>query len=239
MLSFLPRQLVTTMMLPACLTALLALQVTTALANTEKLIFLAPAVITLPDTGPTLHALHLDTLSPKSPTLRKGLAVAFPTQDRPQGLESWYLLQGLSAARRYEIRICWPAVQPTEFWLETYKISHVFDTPALIQGLAAFAEQQVQPSADRELRRSQPLESLLFLKVQAAADYFTTNKTLMLRPQPVDIDIILDPYLANIFPASLLPTAIYIVGLAILSFYVSGWIWRTLQSQTLSKQRTD
>lgn len=109
----------------------------------------------------------------------------------------------------------------------------------MIQGLAAFAEQQVQPSADRELRRSQPLESLLFLKVQAAADYFTTNKTLMLRPQAVDIDIILDPYLANIFPASLLPTAIYIVGLAILSFYVSGWIWRTLQSQTLIKQRTD
>lgn len=98
------------MMLPACLTALLALQVTTALANTEKLIFLAPAVITLPDTGPTLQALHLDTVSPKSPTLRKALAVAFPTQDRPRGLESWYLLEGLSAASRYEIRICWPAV---------------------------------------------------------------------------------------------------------------------------------
>jgi hypothetical protein len=33
----------------------------------------------------------------------------------------------------------------------------------------------------------------------------------MRHPQPVDVDIILDPYLANIFPASLLPTAIYIV----------------------------
>lgn len=115
----------------------------------------------------------------------------------------------------------------------------MFDTPALIQSLAAFAEQQALLPANSELKHKQPSGSLLFLRVQAAADYFTTNKTLMLRPQPVDIDIILDPYLANIFPTSLVPTAIYIIVLAFLAFYISGWIWRGLQSQALIKQHTD
>jgi hypothetical protein len=61
----------------------------------------------------------------------------------------------------------------------------------------------------------------------------------MRHPQPVDVDIILDPYLANIFPASLLPTAIYIVVLAILALYISRWVWHSLQLQSSIKQHTD
>lgn len=77
--------------------------------------------------------------------------------------------------------------------------------------------------------------------MQSAADFFTTNATLMQYPPSVDVDIILDPYLANIFPQSLLPTALYIVALAIVAFFVSGLLWRALSqpASTTAKRHTD
>ncbi|USW50119.1 Putative F-box domain, GPI-Mannosyltransferase II co-activator, Pga1 [Septoria linicola] len=213
------------MRLLAFLSSLFALQVTRALANTEKVIFLAPDPIALPDSGPTLQALGLDTLSPEATTLKTALPVHFPSSDRPRGYQSWYLLQGLKAGQRYEVRVCWPAVQPTEFWLETFNLTHVFDTPHLIESLAAFAEEKSPSSPGTESAQDHSLGSVLFLRVDAAADYFTTNKTLMVHPTPVDVDIILDPYLGNIFPASLVSTAVYIAVLAVLAFFLSGQIW--------------
>lgn len=62
--------------------------------------------------------------------------------------------------------------------------------------------------------------------MQSAADFFTTNATLMQNPPQVDVDIILDPYVANIFPQSLLPTAAYILVLAVIAFFVSDKLWR-------------
>lgn len=61
----------------------------------------------------------------------------------------------------------------------------------------------------------------------------------MQNPEPVRTDLILDRYLANIFPASLLPTAVYLVILAIIAFYVSGWIWNYLRPDDLGKEHTD
>lgn len=81
-------------------------------------------------------------------------------------------------------------------------------------------------------------ESFLFLRVQAAADFFTTNKTLMLQPPAADVDLILDPYLGNIFPRSLVPTAVYITLLALSAWYLSGIVWRILASPA-TKQHTD
>lgn len=115
----------------------------------------------------------------------------------------------------------------------------MFDTPHLIQSLAAFAEQQAPPAAGVQTSEEVYTSSILFLRLQAAADYFTTNKRLMSHPQPVDVDIILDPYLANIFPASLVPTALYIVILTLLSFYLSATVWRYLQPHTLNKAHSD
>jgi len=70
--------------------------------------------------------------------------------------------------------------------------------------------------------------STLFLRIQAAADYYTTNTTLMTNVPPVHVDIILDPYLMNVLPRSLVPTVAYILLLAIggwyLSKYISGWV---------------
>jgi hypothetical protein len=45
---------------------------------------------------------------------------------------------------------------------------------------------------------------------------------------PVLVDIILDPYLLNIFPKSLVPTAGYLIILAFGSWFLSGLIWRLL-----------
>ena len=45
---------------------------------------------------------------------------------------------------------------------------------------------------------------------------------------PVLVDVILDPYLLNVFPRSLVPTAGYLVVLAIGAWFLSGVIWRIL-----------
>jgi hypothetical protein len=54
---------------------------------------------------------------------------------------------------------------------------------------------------------------------------------------PVYVDIILDPFIFNVLPRSLLPTAAYIVLLAIggwyLAKYISGWF------ENLAKQDPD
>jgi hypothetical protein len=70
--------------------------------------------------------------------------------------------------------------------------------------------------------------SILFLQIFAAAEYFSLNKTLMSDVPPVLVDIILDPYLLNVFPKSLVPTAGYLTALAILGWVLSGVIWRIL-----------
>jgi hypothetical protein len=131
------------------------------------------------------------------------------------------------------------AQQPTTFDIDTYDITTVFDTPSLITSLAEFSEQQLRQYPDGVKPSCSPTvkESLLFLRVQAAADFFSTDKTLMQQPPPVDIDIILDPYVGSIFPQSLGPTAVYLLILAAGSWVLSGKIWQYLYPQT--KQHTD
>ena len=45
---------------------------------------------------------------------------------------------------------------------------------------------------------------------------------------PVLVDVILDPYLLNIFPKSLIPTAAYLVVLAVGAWFLSSMIWNIL-----------
>jgi hypothetical protein len=100
------------MRLLAGLCPLLAVQVRIAWANTEKVIFVSPSSISLPDAaaGPALEHLGLDRLSPAHPVSNQSLAVAFPTLAAAHGRESWYLIQHLHENTRYEVRICWPAI---------------------------------------------------------------------------------------------------------------------------------
>lgn len=79
-----------------------------SLANTEKVIFSAPPTETLSELYDLKEEIF-QTLTPEDSVLRTSLPVAFPTTDRPKGLDSWYRLEGLEEDRRYEVRVCWAA----------------------------------------------------------------------------------------------------------------------------------
>jgi hypothetical protein len=103
----------------------------------------------------------------------------------------------------------------------------------LITSLAQYSEGrqpdpiQIEDQKPTITRRKTPkytfdkVSSTLFLQIYAAADFYTMNQTLMESVPPVYVDIILDPYIFNVFPRSLVPTAGYIVILAIVSWYLS------------------
>jgi hypothetical protein len=66
------------------------------------------------------------------------------------------------------------------------------------------------------------LSSVLFLRIDAAADYFTTNRELMSHPEPVLADIILDPFVFNVLPRTLVPTVGYVVLVAAASWVLAS-----------------
>ncbi|KAI9725497.1 MAG: hypothetical protein M1828_003168 [Chrysothrix sp. TS-e1954] len=209
-------------------------------ANVEKTIFVGPPTIHIPDTQPTLGSLNLLALSPDRTSLRVAIERIFPVKSAPQGLSSWFLLSGLEHGRRYEVRTCWAATQPTQFWLDTFTLGDVFDTPALISDLAIYAESRQGLSSSPAITPEDPdgetpalpsgAASLLFLRIFAAADYFTMNETLMQYPPPIETDIVLDPFILNVLPRSLYKTAIYLSVLAIISWLVAALVWRFLAS---------
>ncbi|EEH37688.1 hypothetical protein PAAG_08106 [Paracoccidioides lutzii Pb01] len=85
----------------------------------------------------------------------------------------------------------------------------------------------IPPKLGRSARRSgtRSPTSSLFLQVHAAAEYFTLDKGLMEDVPPVHVDVILDPYVLNVFPKSLLPTAAYIFILAVAGCAISWLVW--------------
>lgn len=76
---------------------------------------------------------------------------------------------------------------------------------------------------------SETIQSVLLIQIYAAADYYTTNRTLMEQVPPVFVDIILDPYVVNIFPESLIPTGCYLIIVSIISWYLAKLIAKWLQ----------
>ncbi|OJJ47944.1 hypothetical protein ASPZODRAFT_15387 [Penicilliopsis zonata CBS 506.65] len=67
------------------------------------------------------------------------------------------------------------------------------------------------------------------LRVQNQADYFSLNDTLMQNVPPVGVDLILDPFLMNVLPRSLLPTLLYLVVISGLAVWISGFIGRQVE----------
>ena len=96
------------MRIPFLIAALIPLISHLALANVEKVIFLGPAPTPF-ERRHELDVLRLDHLSPAYPLFRTQLPAAFPSQEWPDGKESWWLLDGLVQDQRYELRICWLA----------------------------------------------------------------------------------------------------------------------------------
>ena len=196
---------------------ILACCVFLVLGNVEKTIFPGPEPIRVPQQHPNLQDLYLDTLSPSTSTLRLKLPAAFPKPNAVRGEASWFLLDGLRQHQRYEVRLCWAATvskhirrisglsrlhfsraeleikQPTSFNFDLFTLDEVFNTPSIITSLAVYSEsRQDYPSVintPRPASAGTDPVSILFLRVEAAADYFTNNKTLMQNVPRVSVDI--------------------------------------------------
>ncbi len=127
--------------------------------------------------------------------------------------------------------------------MDTFTLKEIFDDPPLIGSLSAYAfarqaeiddlehQKLVARRAKQSLGSATSAEvraSILFLRILAAADYYTLDKSLMENAPPVLVDIILDPYILNVFPKSLLPTAGYILVIAIAGWFFSGYVWQIM-----------
>ncbi|KAI5303142.1 hypothetical protein KEM56_007866 [Ascosphaera pollenicola] len=208
-----------------------------ASASIEKTIFIAPPKTPLSAKEANL-ASSLSWLMPDSHMKRTHIPVIFSPLDaeRPAGTETWFYLSELTPGQRHEVRVCWLATQPTEFWLDAFTIDEVRESLALNASIESFiASEQGQKQLDGKSadigtkvnsENVLAISSSLFLRLIAAADYFTLNETLMQSPEPVHVDLILDPFLANIFPRSLVPVGIYISIVAVIAWFVSGIIWK-------------
>lgn len=84
---------------------------------------------------------------------------------------------------------------------------------------------------------SQKESTFLFLQIFAAADYFSLNQTLMDVVPPVVVDVILDPYVLNILPKSLLPTGLYLGLIGVIAWLASSWTLRYLPSNKNGSDR--
>jgi len=130
--------------------------------------------------------------------------------------------------------------QPTSFRLDTYQLETVFQSPDLVTSLTQFTDATQMDQKIMEGKSApiyNPISSVLFLRVQAAADYYTMNQTLMQEVPPVYVDIILDPFIMNIVPRSLIPTAAYIIVLAIGSWFLAKSVNRWIQ--LFSRDKTE
>ncbi|KAM0245497.1 hypothetical protein ACHAQJ_010540 [Trichoderma viride] len=217
--------------------------ISTSHANTEKVIFTAPSPISLLDLPPALEGQNIPILGPSTRwSIRTNLTRVFPLsqEEEEQGYPSWLILDNLTPGQRYELRVCWSALQPTAFTLDTYPLSTILSTPSLLQSLTwnTISNQQKQQEDDEKCRRqkllphplSQNDSSVLLLRVLAAADYFSHHSSLMNHPPPVLVDLILDPYLYNVLPQSLVPTVCYLVVVGVVSWFVARWVASSLTS---------
>lgn len=224
----------------------LASVLTLVLANVEKVIFTAPALLPIPQQKPSLADLRLPVLAPDASEIRTNLSRAFPStaKDYASGAATWVLLDNLNSEQRYEFRVCWAAIQPTGFVLDVFELDTVWETPELIQSLAGYAFSRQDDGTELHEELPQPGEkerkaSLLLLQIKASADYFTDDEALMKDPPAVLVDLILDPYLFNIVPRSLVPTAGYIVVLAVVSWFIARSVASRLQAIAITADSSD
>ncbi|KKK14690.1 hypothetical protein ARAM_005812 [Aspergillus rambellii] len=222
-------------------------------ANVEKTIFIAPSPLIIPTIDPSLDDdLGLERLSPFENILRTKLNASFPTEDAP-GTDSWYFLENLHPGQRYE--------QPTSFTLRTYTLPFITspheapeEDPSLLSQLSRYASSRLataQPALHLTRYRSSsyshssgadpaPIsDSVLFLRITAAADYFSLDQSLMETVPPVLADIILDPFLGNVVPRSLVPTASWMVVVAGFAVVAARWVVKELNRVVETRDNED
>ncbi len=201
-------------------------------ANVEKIVFTSPSAEPLPRDA-SFDNLLLLSVSEKFPTVRTHLGASFPNTTSPKGTAHWFFLEGLRPHNRYEVRICWLATQPTSFSLRAFEVNVVFQDPDLLQSLSeySYSRHAKLSSADAELLQQHKATpdsdtTFVFLRVYAAADYYSLDDSLMVNVPPVAVDIILDRYILDFFPRSLLSTGLYLMLVAVGAWFLSGWISR-------------
>ncbi|KAI1343892.1 hypothetical protein F5Y15DRAFT_411743 [Xylariaceae sp. FL0016] len=225
--------------------ALICSMISAVCANTEKTIFLGPPTVNIASAHPALDDLRLHTLTPQDFQIRTHLEARFPINELLHGKPTWLLLDQLREGQRYEVRVCWAATQPTAFKMNTYELQTVFETPELISELSEYSWSRQSIDDAGTAIPIKPLEtereaSVLFLQILVAADYYTTNTTLMRQVPPVYVDIILDPFVYNILPRSLIPTVAYILIVAVTTWFlaqrISLWIREAAKGSDLEKK---
>ena len=88
-----------------------------------------------------------------------------------------------------------PLQQPTRFEIRVHRLKDLVDNSVLLLDLKDFAEYASTSSEPSQLSKRDSAKdspgspSFLLLQIFSAADYFTTNETLMNFPPPVDVDI--------------------------------------------------
>ena len=56
------------------------------------------------------------------------------------------------------------------------------------------------------------------------------SKQTVAKPYLILIFTVLDPWLLNLFPRSLSGTAVYLLCVAVLSWFISSFVWQEIQS---------
>ncbi|KPM35241.1 hypothetical protein AK830_g11341 [Neonectria ditissima] len=234
----------TSLLLP--ILALLFATILPVAANTEKAVFTAPDTVNIPLMKPSLDDLNLHTLTPDTWSIRANLTRIFPVEpgNAATGAATWLLLDRLVPGQRYEFRVCWAAIQPTSFSLSVHELAAVWDTPELIQSLAEYSSARQRSSEggeeqqlhDHQSDQGERQSSVLLLQIRASADYFTDDVALMKNPPPVLADLILDPYLYNVVPRSLVPTVAYLTIVGFIAWLVARPIASKLQSIAITTE---
>jgi hypothetical protein len=113
--------------------------------------------------------------------------------------------------------------------MEAYSLDAFLQSPKLLRSLETYAasRQSDQETTKAAIFADSPL---LLVEIHSAADYFTDDAELMTNPPPVLVDLILDPFLFNVLPQSLLPTVCYLVLIGITSWFIARWVASSLLS---------
>ena len=118
--------------------------------------------------------------------------------------------------------------------MNVYELGTVWDSPELIQSLSGYAT-AIDSTARKETGNlhdkdeAEKLTSVMLLKVQAVADYYTDDKELMKTPPPVLVEIILDPFFYNFMNSSLVPAVAYLTFVGVVTWFLARWITFQLQ----------
>ncbi|PUU73726.1 hypothetical protein B9Z19DRAFT_1094467 [Tuber borchii] len=221
---------------------------TAVLGNIEKEIFVAPSNSqdllfngTNSPQSAGFEALHPGLLrlspSPSCEGTCHELHVTLDTSFIGSGESHWAVLDHLEQGKRYEVRICWAATSPTDLTLNIYTASQLLDKPSLLANMTAYATHQLPPSPVNKLScPSAAPRSVLYLNIRAKAGYYTHEKHRMETPDPVRVEIVLDPFILNALPESLLPIAVTIILTALSAFWLSGRVYNILRNIASLKQ---